>query len=267
MNRTINRIKIFPNNDEKSIMVLNKLKKELVKRKFEIVDDDFNLGIAIGGDGSFLRMIRNCNFNSDVYYIGINTGTLGFLQEIDYNKINEFIDRLDKNDFKVENIGIQETMIYSNNNIHKFDSLNEIVIKRIDFNTANINVYIDNVFLEKFCGDGLLISTSTGSTAHNLSYHGSIVYNLFHSLQITPMGPINNNSYKCLSNSVVLPENLKITIIPDKNSKNLFVLIDGKCVKYDNVDKIETTVRNKKIKCLRMNEYNYPKIINDKFLK
>lgn len=212
-------------------------------------------------------MVKSSNFNSDVYYVGVNAGTLGFLQEIDYHQSSDFVNRLNQNDFKTDEIGIQETIVVTKDTINKFNTLNEIIIKRADSKTANIKVYIDNDFLEKFSGDGLLISTSTGSTAHNLSYHGSIVYNLFHSLQITPVGPINNSSYKCLSNSVILPENLKVIMIPENGSKNLLILYDGECIEYNDVEKIETSVRNKKIKCLRMNEYNYPKIINDKFLK
>ena len=47
------------------------------------LDSDIDLVISVGGDGSFLRMVKDNNFNSDIYYIGVNSGTLGFLQEID----------------------------------------------------------------------------------------------------------------------------------------------------------------------------------------
>ena len=78
-----------------------KLKKEVVEKLREngfIIDNNkFDLGIAIGGDGSFLRMIKDNNFDSDTYYIGINAGTLGFAQEVEISDIEKFMIDL-KND-------------------------------------------------------------------------------------------------------------------------------------------------------------------------
>ena len=91
--------------------------------------NNYDLAIAVGGDGSFLRMVKQNNFNSDIYYIGINSGTLGFMQEVKITEIDKFIDELKNNKFKVEEIGIQETTIYHNNSSSKFYSLNEIVIR------------------------------------------------------------------------------------------------------------------------------------------
>ena len=80
--RKINKIRIFANENEESYKIKLKLQGVLEKYKFEVVEEDYDLAIAIGGDGSFLRMVNGTNFNSDIYYVGINTGTLGFLQEI-----------------------------------------------------------------------------------------------------------------------------------------------------------------------------------------
>ena len=88
--RSINKVKLFSNNTENSKTIEKELIKLLNEYNFEI-SDDFELGIAIGGDGAFLQMVKQTNFNSNPYYIGINTGTLGFLQEIKPDKIEEFI--------------------------------------------------------------------------------------------------------------------------------------------------------------------------------
>ena len=77
--RKINKIRIFANENEESYKIKLKLQGVLEKYKFEVVEEDYDLAIAIGGDGSFLRMVNGTNFNSDIYYVGINTGTLGFL--------------------------------------------------------------------------------------------------------------------------------------------------------------------------------------------
>ena len=62
----------------------------------------------------------------------------------------------------------------------------------------------------------MAVSTSLGSTAHNLSYNGSIVYPSFSSLQITPMAPINSNRYRPLTKSVIIPENVNVEVVGQK---------------------------------------------------
>ena len=83
----IKRIKIFANNNDKSLLLKDVVATKLIKNDFEIVEDNFDLGIAIGGDGSFLRMIKDTNFDSNTYYFGINDGTLGFAQDVEINDI------------------------------------------------------------------------------------------------------------------------------------------------------------------------------------
>ena len=127
-----------------------------------------------------------------------------------------------------------------------------------------MDINIDNDLLERFMGDGILISTSSGSTAHNLSYGGSIIYPTFSSLQITPMGPINSKAYKSLVNSVIIPDKKEITLIPE--NKSLLLTIDGKNKVYSDVETISTKIDDKKIKCFRLSHYNFPEKINEKLL-
>ena len=108
--RNINKIKIFSNHTQSSKPIEEELIKLLQENNFELTED-FDLGIAIGGDGSFLKMVKQTNFNSNPYYIGINTGTLGFLQEIKPDKIKEFVESLNQNNYKFDEIGVLETKI------------------------------------------------------------------------------------------------------------------------------------------------------------
>ncbi len=266
MKRKINKIKLFVNKDKKSIEVGENLKKELNKYNFEIVTDDFDLAISIGGDGSFLRMVKNTEFKN-IYYIGVNSGTLGFLQEIDIKDCVDFVKRLNSNNYKVEEISIQETDVITDNKTYKYNSLNEIVIRDKNLNTWKSTILVDNEILENFTGDGVLISTGTGSTAYNMSYGGSIVYNTLKALSITPIAPLNSRAYKTLVNSVIIPDKKIITLIPKAKSKNIFLMVDGENIMIDNVSKIETKIDHKTIKCLRMNDFHFIKVINSKILE
>ena len=202
----VKNIRLFPNNNVKSMDMVRLIKDKFVSRGFVISDDEYDLGIAIGGDGSFLRMVKANNFNSDIYYVGVNAGTLGFLQEIKIDEIDDLIMELETGRFKVEDIGIQETDISCGKDKFSYYSLNEIVLRDVDLGIVRFDVNVSGNLLEHYIGDGMLIATSTGSTAHNLSYGGSIVYNTFSSLQITPIGPINSKVYSSLINSVILPK-------------------------------------------------------------
>lgn len=263
----IKKVKLFPNDNAKSKDIELKLKKELEDNDILVCEEGYNLAIAIGGDGSFLRMLKQNNFDSNIYYIGINTGTLGFLQEIKPSEIKEFIKCIKENDFKIDNIGIQKTEVVTKDGNSIFYSLNDIVIRDKELNTTMLNIKVDDIILEKFVGDGILVSTSVGSTAYNMSYGGSIVYNTLHTLQITPIAPLNSKVYRNLLNGIVIPEDKLITIIPESEKGNLIVTIDGENNVYEDVLKIETIVSRKRIQCLRMNNYNFIDIVNEKFLK
>lgn len=262
----LKNIKLFVNKNDESLKTAKLIKNKLVENGFIMNEDKYDLAIAVGGDGSFLRMVKANNFDSNVYYIGINSGTLGFMQEVKANEIDTFITELKNSRYKVEEIGIQETTINTNDLSYQFYSLNEIVVRDKNLKVVKLDINIDNDLLERFSGDGILIASSFGSTAHNLSYGGSIVYNTFSSLQITPMGPINSKVYKSLINSVIIPDKKVISLIPEDNHKNLIVTIDGENNFYDNVDSIETKIEDKKIKCLRLSHYNFPQKINEKLL-
>lgn len=265
--KEVKKVKLFTNDNDRSREIYNIIHSKLIENNFEITDDNFDLGIAIGGDGAFLRMIKKCNFDSSPLYIGINSGTLGFAQEVAIEEIDEFIKDLKEGSYKVDEIGVEEVKVVTETEEERFCCLNEIVIRQKALNVARLDISIDNVFLEKFVGDGVLISTSFGTTAYNLSFGGSIIFNTFHSLQITPIAPLHNKVYKSLTNSIVIPEKKIIKVVPDEDKNDLLITVDGENKIFDNVTLIESTVDQKRIKCLRRLDYDFFEKVNEKFLR
>lgn len=259
------KVKIFYNNNEKSIEVYEKLAKKLENNGFILDNDNYDYAIAIGGDGAFLRMVRETNFNSDTLFLGVNTGTLGFAQDISVENIDELVDDLKNNNYFKEEIKVVKAKIYVKDKIYELNALNEFVFRSSDFKTLKLNIEIDNEKLENFVGDGVVISTSFGSTAYNLSLGGTIVYNTFHSLQITPIAPLNSKTYRNLLGPLVLPDNKLITLILN-DTNDLLITFDGENKVFNNISKVEVLMENKTIKCFRKNGYNFIKKINDKFL-
>ena len=90
----LKKVKIYSNKSAKSLEIVDLLMKKLVEKSFDIVEENEELAIAVGGDGTFLKMLKKSNFDSNICYVGINTGTLGFLQEIKPDEIDEFINKI-----------------------------------------------------------------------------------------------------------------------------------------------------------------------------
>ena len=263
----IKNFKLFVNNNDQSIRLAKIVKNSFLRNGFNESDKSIDLGIAIGGDGAFLRMVRATNFDEMPYYVGINAGTLGFLQEANEHEINRLINVIREENYKVDNMYIQETIVNHDNDMEsKINSLNEIIIRDENLKTAKLDVFVDNDLLEVFAGDGLLIASTVGSTGHNLSYGGSIVYGDLPTLQITPLAPINSKAYTNLISSIIIPSHKEIMILPTGSTLDLMLTVDGEHSVYKNVDGISTYIKDKKIKCLRFKDSNFSRKVNEKLL-
>lgn len=232
----------------------------------ESYDDRAELNICIGGDGAFLRAIHRSAF-SEIPFIGINTGHLGFFQELLPNQIDAFILKYKNKDYKIENIFMINADICTKNKCFNLTGINEIVIKGHRSKVVHLEVFINDNHLQRFSGDGLIISTPSGSTAYNFSAGGSIVYPSLESLQITPLAPINSSAYRSLPNSVLTPGDAIIKIKPEYRYENsILVLNDGMEFKYENIVSIDLSISNKKVYKLNFNKDSYWNNLKSKFL-
>lgn len=265
----IKNIRLFDSGTEDAIVRAKLVKRKLISNGFNVVEDDnFELAIAVGGDGSFIRMVKNNNFNENIYYIGVNAGHLGYLQEVKEEEIDKFIDVLKNENYKVCNIGIQETIVNHINGEDKFYSINEIIVKPKETEETEgvlvAHVYGDNERLESFRGDGILIATPTGSTGHCLSAGGCIMDPDLDAQQIVPMCPISSNAYCTLDSPMIVKGEKPIVVSPE--NRNIKVVVDAKPKVFEKVDTVTTTM-NKKIKVLRFEDYNFIKKVREKFLR
>ncbi len=261
MERVINKVKLYIKDTDKAHNAELVLKNELTKHNFEL-NEDADMIISVGGDGTFLKMLHKYNFNN-CYYASVNAGSLGFLSSVDNSNIIEFINDLDTNNYDVREFNILKTVIYLNNTKKEYYSLNEFTIRNSDFQTFKADLLIDDKLIEKYNGDGLVISTPIGSTAYNYALNGPILDSDANAFILTPIVPINNKVYHALSNSLVLSNNKKITIIPNKNP-NLCILVDGKIERII-PDRVDCYIENK-IKVIVPKNYNYLNIIKNKII-
>lgn len=262
-------INIISNRNFQSRQTSSLLSKKLKSRGFRVPEKyspDAELNICIGGDGAFLRAVHRNKF-PDIPYVGINTGHLGFFQEILPEDIDSFMEQYISKDYSVEEILLVEAEIFTGEISFFLTGVNEIAIKGIKSKVVHLKVYIDDNHLQQFSGDGIIISTPVGSTAYNFSSGGSIIYPSLRTLQITPLSPINSEAYRSLPNSAVIPGDITISIKPEFRYENSILLInDGMEFRYDNITNINLKLSDKTIKRLIFDKNMYWKNLKSKFL-
>ncbi|HSH34779.1 NAD(+)/NADH kinase [Schnuerera sp.] len=262
-------INVISNNNPTSKKTFNLLIKKLKEKNFvvpEKYDSQAELNICIGGDGAFLRTVHKYNF-PNVPFVGINTGHLGFFQEILPEHIDEFIDKYINKDYTVEEIYLVKANICTHTNCFELFGLNEIVIKGIQSKVVHLEIFIDGNHLEKFCGDGIIISTPVGSTAYNFSTGGGIIYPSLKTLQITPLSPISSRAYRSLPNSAIIPGDIPITIKPEYRYENsILIVVDGFEIRYDDITEIDFIIPKKTIYKLNFDKNMYWNNLKSKFL-
>lgn len=261
-------INITSNNDSYTLEIKNnfiKILDDFGFNHFEGFSSDALLNVSIGGDGAFLNSVRNSNY-SNIPFVGINTGTLGFYPEITPENMKKFIEDFIDNNYKTEEINLIESEIHANKKHTSFLAVNDIAIKRNDMKTIHLSVFIDSNHLETISGDGLIISSPMGSSAYSMSAGGSLVYPSLKTLQITPLSPIISNAYRCLTSSIIVPPEFEIDIYTKNNEKHISFLVDGESFIFEKVEKISFRTSKKSINRITTGSYNYWKVIKEKFL-
>jgi len=159
--------------------------------------------IVLGGDGTLLHTAIELSATG-IPLLGINLGTLGFLADVRREDVTEAIDRLISGDYYLE----EHMMLKACMHGKEMHVLNDIVINAKGHSRlVSLNMYINGLSMQTYEGDGLLISTPTGSTAYNLSAGGPVLSHNSRMMVVTPVCP-----HSLGNRSLVLSENDRITV-------------------------------------------------------
>jgi len=233
-------IKLYTNTTkEKARLLAKKIEEQAQSLGYGIINPNYKekinpeIVIGLGGDGTLLNFLQENNYKTIAKYIGINCGTLGFLQDFEIDDVQSFI----KNIPNYIEQKLNFVSLNINDGMNIFKALNEFNIQNENDKAFRTAVYIDDKFLEDYIGTGLIFSTPTGSTARNLSSVGCIIHPDVEVLQITPREAIVNNKMHSLAKSICIPKNLQVTLYPA--SKDMIkIYSDGRCVYTGFYDKI-----------------------------
>ncbi len=211
--------------------------------------------VSVGGDGTLLSVSRR-SFKSNIPVLGINLGTLGFLTDINMDQLPGFLEDLKNNRYKIDNRMMVEGSVNSNN----FVAFNDIVITRKSISSMiKIKAKIDGKPFNSYFGDGVIISTPTGSTAYNLSVGGPIVYPLTEAFIITPVAP-----HSLTQRPLVMPADFEIEF-KISDTQGAVVIVDGQDIyEIQQNDSVKIKIASKKAKMLHRCERNFFAVLNEK---
>ena len=208
-------------------------------KTFSNLDNSFDLLISIGGDGTILKAITYVK-NLNIPIVGLNTGRLGFLAKIQFDKLEEFIDTIVSGDYSISERSLIEVYTSTENKDLKSlnFALNEISVGRK--NTTSmifIETKLDGKYLNSYWADGLIIATPTGSTGYSLSCGGPIIMPEAENLVITPIAPHNLNA-----RPLVIADNTEISLKIDGRENEFSISLDSRITTLNK----NTTVKVKK---------------------
>jgi NAD+ kinase len=224
--------------------------------------NDLDIIIALGGDGTILRTSRILN-NSNIPILGVNIGNLGFLSSVELLEFESAMEKFIKDDYYIEDRMMLDCSLPYRDEFEVYTALNDIVVSKDTLaRIVKYELHIDNKFYTDFTGDGLIISSPTGSTAYSLSAGGPIIYPNLDVIAVTPICPLSLSM-----RTIVIGGKSEISISIKSEHESIFLTLDGqRAIKLNNYEKILVNVSNKKCRLIKFNDYDYFNILRKKII-
>ena len=181
--------------------------------------------VCYGGDGTLLEGVHRLG-GADIPVVGINGGHLGFLALAPRENIKEVFEGIASEKLNLEQRdmlcieGVGDTKLYA---------LNEVSVQRLGAAMISVEAAIDGNMVSTYNGDGVIISTPTGSTAYSLSAGGPIVAPSCHSFLLTPLAPHN-----LTMRPIVMPDTSMVKLHIDTRGNDASISIDNRTFKIEN---------------------------------
>lgn len=190
---------------------------------YKEVKKNVNVLFSIGGDGTILSSVTFVR-GTGIPILGINLGNLGFLSSTSKNEIDATITDVLNNNYILD----KRELIRLNTNEKLFGelnfALNEFAVhKKDNLSMVNIHVYINDIFLNTYWADGIIISTPTGSTGYSLSCSGPIVAPGSKNFIITPI-----STHNLTVRPIVIPDDSIVKVKVSGRNKEFMVGLDSR---------------------------------------
>lgn len=194
------------------------------------------IAMSIGGDGTFLRTARIAA-QRHIPIIGVNMGRMGFLTDIEPSTMDKSIECLAKHQYHIEERNQLSLTVDKGNGTTHCTALNEIAVMKMDISAMlTIKASVNGQFLSNYQCDGLIVATSTGSTAYSLSVGGPIIMPQSKSIVLTPVAP-HNLSIR----PIVMCDDWTVEMEVRSRNRQFLVSVDGANMACDESDRLTVT--------------------------
>ena len=231
---------------------------DVMGMEFEILCKQCDALVTLGGDGTLISAVRR-SFSYNIPIFGVYAGNLGFLADVSMDELDDFVKNLIIGNYRIDERSVLESTFIKNNQEIKIHAFNDIVFTRPSIsNMIHVETLVDNKSFNTYYGDGVVISTPTGSTAYNLSAGGPVLFPLTKVFTLTPICP-----HSLTQRPVVLPGEFSIEM-KTRDSKAL-IIVDGQDMhEFNEGDSIHIKLSDKYAKLIHRNEFNYFDVLKEK---
>ncbi|MBT3392833.1 MAG: NAD(+)/NADH kinase [Elusimicrobiaceae bacterium] len=247
-----------------------KISKYLKEQGFDVIKTSIlnkktkkpDLVISLGGDGTVLKTARFF-MGKNIPVFGINSGTLGFLTSVDMDHFKQALEKITTGKYIIqERVMLSASLMRNKKTIVSNETaFNDCVIKTTDARAFLIEGKFKNKPFQNYFGDGLIVSTPTGSTAYSLAASGPIVHPNVDVFLVTAICP-----HALTQRPLILPTDGTLTFVPCiKNDVPAILSLDGQDnFEIKNGDTIKISRSTKKVKLIFPADYDYFKVLSKK---
>lgn len=185
----------------------------------EVID----FALSIGGDGTFLTT-ASAIADKNIPILGINSGHLGFLADVQICDVDAILDRLLRGDYSIEQRSLLQVTPGEGGHILANNALNEVAVMKQSLSSMiTVETSLNGEHLNSYEADGLVIATATGSTAYNLSVGGPLMVPQAKGILLSPIA-----GHSLTVRPLVIPDNWMIDLKIKSRNGNYLVSVDGR---------------------------------------
>ncbi|MBK7392026.1 MAG: NAD(+)/NADH kinase [Chloracidobacterium sp.] len=184
---------------------------------------DADLIVVLGGDGTMISTARLIG-SGDVLVLGINYGSLGYLTDFRIEEMFPAIEAIIAGDYETDSrVMLEAELLRGDERKAAGRVLNDVVINKAALaRIIEIDVHLNDLFVNSFRADGLIVATPTGSTAYNLSAGGPIIYPSMNAVVMTPICP-----FTLTNRPIVIPDAAAVELMLKEENEGVFLTFDG----------------------------------------
>lgn len=246
---------------------LSELKKEqvivyLTEKGYRYDSDHPEIVVAIGGDGTVLQAFHTYKNQLDqVGFIAYNTGHLGFYS--DWDDVESLLEAIVTENLITVMYPLVQIKVEEESTTTLHLALNDFTIKGVK-GSVQMEVCLNNHHFESFKGDGLCVSSPSGSTGYNKSLGGAIVHPSLEIIQLSEMASINNRVYRTIGSSLVIPKHHILTLHPKADT--YMISVDHESFIKETLGQITCSVAQEKIRFLRCRSFPFWNRVTEAFI-